>query len=218
MEHYAGPPIHVIAELARQLDDWRAVLPPVLQWTDSERMFVPRTEETIDDAEPAVFSLTPQLDGSRSNYRYNIDISTAHLRTRFYYARFMIYRPFVYKALHFPHLTSMADIECVVTCLESALSWPIIMYPPKAKKRLVPCLFAWTQNSMGILLILRMSLENNLLGRISQERISQRAVEETVMLMLDWLRDAKQEDAVAEWCWNVIQPLYHDLFMPGELN
>ena len=218
MDHFGGPPIPVITELARQLDNWRSVLPQQLQWTDEERMIFPRSENSANDPEPGRFSANPPIKGIDIKYRYNVDITTAQLRTRYYYARFMIYRPFVYKALHYPHLTSAQDVECVVTCLESALSWPVIMYPPKAKKRLVPFLFAWTQNFIGILLILRMSLENNLLGRIIQDRISQTEVEETVRLMLDWVRDAKQEDGVAEWTWKVVQPLYQDLFQPGELN
>lgn len=217
VDHYGGPPIPVIAELSRQLDNWRAVLPTQLQWKDKEKMLLPASGEIFDDSSPAYFSSSP-IRGSGSKYKYNFDITTAQLRTRYYYARFMIYRPFVYKALHYPHLTSAQDIECVVTCLESALSWPITMYPPKAKKRLVPFLFAWTQNFIGILLILRMALKDNLLGRISQDRISQTEVEETVRLMLDWIRDAKQEDGTAEWCWKVVQPLYQDLFQPGELN
>ncbi|KAI9659288.1 MAG: hypothetical protein M1821_001546 [Bathelium mastoideum] len=218
MDHYGIPPIRVIAELSRQLDNWRAVLPGPLQWKEKEDMVLTGIVETMGGLKPAFFSPVPQLSGSRTNYRYNIDIATAQLRTRYYYARFMIHRPFVYKALHFPHLVNKQDIECIVTCLESALGWPIIMYPPKAKKRLVPFFFAWTQNFMGILLILRMSLENNLLGRISRERISQEKVEETVRLMLDWIRDAKQVDAVAVWCWNIVRPLYPDLLLPGELN
>lgn len=35
-------------------------------------------------------------------HKYNLDVVTGQLRTRFYYARFIMYRPFVYKALHFP--------------------------------------------------------------------------------------------------------------------
>ncbi|KAL9068245.1 MAG: hypothetical protein Q9157_006563 [Trypethelium eluteriae] len=214
-EHYGGPPIHVIAELSRQLENWRAVLPNALQWIDEERMVISGSRGTT---QPVLFSFNPPADGSRVNYKYNIDIVTAQLRARYYYARFIIYRPFVYKALHYPYSTSAQDAEGVVTCLESALSWPIIMYPPKAKKRLIPFLFAWTQNIIGILLILRMSLEDNMLGRISRKRIPQVAVEETVKLMLDWIQDVKQEDGAAEWCWQIVQPLYKDLFREGELS
>ncbi|KAL9083779.1 MAG: hypothetical protein Q9165_008389 [Trypethelium subeluteriae] len=214
-EHYGGPPIHVIAELSRQLENWRAVLPNALQWIDEERMVISGSRGA---AQPVLFSFNPPTDGSRVNYKYNIDIVTAQLRTRYYYARFIIYRPFVYKALHYPYSTSAQDAEGVVTCLESALSWPVIMHPPKAKKRLVPFLFAWTQNIIGILLILRMSLEDNVLGRISRKRIPQVAVEETVKLMLDWIQDVKQEDGAAEWCWKIVQPLYKDLFREGELS
>ncbi len=141
-------------------------------------------------------------------HKYNLDVVNAQLRTRFYYARFMMYRPFVYKALHFPELMTADDASCCALAIKSACLWPIAMAPPKNKKRLVPHLFAWTQNFMGILLILRMTTENECLRRICESQVNQEDIRKTVSLMLEWIQDVKQMCGVADWSWRVLEPLY----------
>ena len=141
-------------------------------------------------------------------HKFNLDVVTAQLRTRFYYARFMMYRPFVYKALHFSELMTADNANCCALAIKSACLWSIAMAPPKNKKRLVPHLFAWTQNFMGILLILRMTTENECLRRICESQVSHEDIQKTVTMMLDWIRDVKQLDGVAEWSWRILEPLY----------
>ncbi|KAK4963875.1 hypothetical protein LTR28_004302 [Elasticomyces elasticus] len=82
------------------------------------------------------------------------------------------------------------------------------MAPPKDKKRLVPYLFAWTQNLVGILLILRMTTVNECLGRIASERVNQEEMDFTARMLLDWVRDVRQIDGIAEWAWRLLDP--HD--------
>ncbi|KAL1305957.1 hypothetical protein AAFC00_004095 [Neodothiora populina] len=205
-EDYGGPPVHVIKELARQLESWRSLLPRPLQWSDSDKFDFPVTT-LVTRRSPDTFFVLDQ-GPVPINHRSNLDIITAQLRTRFYYARFMIYRPFVYKALHFPELMSPDDVTCCALAIQSACLWPIAMAPPKNKKRLVPHLFTWTQNFMGILLILRMTTENTCLKGICDERVNREDLEQTASLMLDWLRDIKQVDGIAEWSWKILSPLY----------
>ena len=50
-------------------------------------------------------------------YPYAYDIQVALLRTRYYYAKYIIYRPYVYKALHFPDQMQQEDAEGVAECL-----------------------------------------------------------------------------------------------------
>jgi hypothetical protein len=50
-------------------------------------------------------------------YPYFYDIQVALLRTRYYQAKYMIYRPFVYKALHFPEQMTQEDAEGAAECL-----------------------------------------------------------------------------------------------------
>ncbi|KAI9712057.1 MAG: hypothetical protein M1820_001766 [Bogoriella megaspora] len=218
LEENCGPPLHIIAELARQLDNWRSLLPQPLQWTDDEKLAFSGIEHGGFQSEGAYYHQSPDSGFGDTQYRLNLDINTAQLRTRFYYARFMIYRPFVFKALHSPTLVTTDDVDRIVICMESALHWPIIMAPPKTKKRLVPYLFAWTQNLVGILLILRMTKENNLLKRICDEKIPRDKLDETASMMLEWIRDVKQLDGAAEWSWGFLEPLYANFSLTSHLN
>jgi hypothetical protein len=34
-------------------------------------------------------------------------------------------------------------------------------------------------------------------------------VNESVDLMLDWIRDLKSSDAIAKWCYRILQPMYN---------
>lgn len=119
-----------------------------------------------------------------------------------------MYRPFVYKALHFPELMSEDDETCCALAIKSACSWSILMAPPKDKKRLVPHLFAWTQNFLGVLLILRMTTENDYLGQICQSQVNEGEIQTAASLMLDWIKDVKQLCGIADWAWGILQPLY----------
>jgi hypothetical protein len=33
--------------------------------------------------------------------------------------------------------------------------------------------------------------------------------EETVNMMLDWIRDLRSIDPIARWSWNILQGIYH---------
>lgn len=198
--------MHVIRELARQLDSWRSLLPRSLQWLDSDTLGFPNLDPTSRRPNKSLFS--PDQDPVPIGHKYNLDIVTAQLRTRFCYARFMVYRPFVYKALHFPELMTAEDANCCAIAIQSCCLWPTSMAPPKNKKRLVPHLFSWTQNFMSILLIMRMTQENGVLRQICEEQVNPEDMKCTVTLMLDWIRDSKQVDGVAEWIWRILEPMF----------
>ncbi|KAK3676216.1 hypothetical protein LTR78_003966 [Recurvomyces mirabilis] len=207
-DDYGGPPVAVIREMMRQLDSWRALLPRPLQWSDNDRFEFPATDPMTRRPNEPLFS--PDQGPIPIGHKYNLDVVTAQLRTRFYYARFMMYRPFVYKALHFPELMTEEDGNCCALALKSACLWPLAMAPPKNKKRLVPHMFAWTQNFMGILLVLNMCSVNDCLRQIVDEGtvVSRREIESTIGLLLEWMRDVKQVDGIAEWSWGILEPLY----------
>ena len=133
---------------------------------------------------------------------------TAQLRTRYYYARYLLYRPYVYKALHHPKQMSAEDDDYCVVALFSMYLWPSLMAPPKSKKRLVPHLFAWTQNYLGMLLIFKVMQTSNYTLQMCRERVGAGRIQETVSLMLEWMRDAQQVDGTAEWGWKIVEPLF----------
>jgi hypothetical protein len=35
-------------------------------------------------------------------------------------------------------------------------------------------------------------------------------VDQTVELMIDWIRDLRSVDTIAMWCWKILQIVYHD--------
>ncbi|KAK6425197.1 hypothetical protein LTR95_016297 [Oleoguttula sp. CCFEE 5521] len=205
-DDYGGPPVPVITEMARQLDSWRSVLPRPLQWHDSDMLDFPISNPQARRPNELLFS--PNQGSVPINYKFNLDIVTAQLRTRFYYARFMMFRPFVYKALHFPELMTAEDANYCALAIQSACLWPVSMAPPKNKKRLVPHHFMWTQNFIGILLILRMTREEGVLKQICDERVDYGSIEMTVQLMLGWIRDVRQVDGIAEWSWRILEGLF----------
>ncbi|KAK5108758.1 hypothetical protein LTR62_007818 [Meristemomyces frigidus] len=207
-DDYGGPPVAVIREMVRQLDSWRALLPRPLQWSDSDRFEFPASDPLSRRPNEPLFG--PDQGPIPIGHRYNLDIVTAQLRTRFYYARFMMYRPFIYKALHFPEIMTPDDCNCCALAIKSACAWPLAMSPPKNKKRLVPHLFAWTQNFMGILLVLKMCYGNEFLRQVVDEGgvVGRGEIEETVGLLLEWMRDVRQVDGIAEWSWEILEPLY----------
>ena len=133
---------------------------------------------------------------------------SAHLRSRYYYARFLTYRPFLFKALHSPHPLTEDEQRSAAECLKACLLWPISMDPPKSRKRLVPYLFAWTQNFLVTLLILRLIPTNARLRDITEKYIDPSEVEQTVYLLLDWLRDTRLVDAIANWGWGILEQIY----------
>lgn len=61
---------------------------------------------------------------------------------------------------------------------------------------------------MGILLILRMTRESGVLRQICDESIKPEDLQRTAALMLDWIRDVKQLDGIAEWSWGILEPLF----------
>lgn len=212
-DDYGGPPVAVIREMVRQLDSWRALLPRPLQWSDSDRFDFPTTDPMSRRPNESLFS-TDQ-GPIPIGHKYNLDIVTSQLRTRFYYAKFMMYRLFIYKALHFPELMTPDDTNCAALAIKSACLWPLAMAPPKNKKRLVPHLFAWTQNFIGILLVLRMCSVNECLRQIVDEGgiVGRQEIEKTVHLLLEWVRDVAQLDGIAEWGWGILEPLFYDTKM-----
>lgn len=132
-ENYTGPNALSLKQLASRLAEWRNILPPELQWADDNPTSFPSPQtsspynQMLDpQLSPQQQShLTPQLpplfstnlDDEPAHYPYLYDIHVALLRTRYYYAKYMVYRPFVYKALHFPEMMTPEDIEGVAECL-----------------------------------------------------------------------------------------------------
>ncbi|KAF7905491.1 uncharacterized protein EAF01_006012 [Botrytis porri] len=215
-----------VRQLAFQLTQWRGLLPTALQWAEDEPAsfpYVQTPERDIGNIDPnftsPISQQTPRpalfstdIDEEPVRYPYAYDIQVATLRTRYYYAKYMVYRPFVYKVLHSPELVTPEDAQNVAECLRSCLLWPILLSPPSRCKRLIPYLFTWSQIFLSILLIVHLSKGNLMLKDICDNMCGERyhaEIDDTVSLMLDWIRDLKDVgDPIALWCWNMLEGIY----------
>lgn len=133
-EEFVGPTTTTLKQLAGQLDQWRLLLPRNLRWKESDPASFPLAALQPNYAAPldphfadiprsprpehpgqALFSADLDFENEPLPYVYHIQV--ALLRTRYYYARYMVHRPFVYKALHFPDHMTQEDAEGVAECL-----------------------------------------------------------------------------------------------------
>ncbi|KAI6380797.1 hypothetical protein MCOR25_001470 [Pyricularia grisea] len=220
-----------VKNLVSQVDHWRTMLPAPLRWRETQPGEFPNpslysevhrssvfASASLDVPPPALsssssgFMFTTDLDVAPVTYPYNLDIMTAVLRSRYYYIKLVIHRPYVYKALVNPEHMSGEEAEGAAECLRACLKWPISMSPTCAHKRLIPCLFFWTQNMLGILILLHLSQNTPMLSRIRSTLCGESfelEASETVGLYLDWLRDLKSVDAAAAWAWAIVRAVYN---------
>ncbi|KAK3336255.1 hypothetical protein B0T19DRAFT_34219 [Cercophora scortea] len=231
----SGVSPNTIRQLALQLDQWRGMLPAPLRWEEdspgafpntdpaaySETLYSPggppmspmipmiRTSTNSSATPPLMF--TTDLDAPPIRYPYALDIQVALLRSRYYYTKYLIHRPFIYKALHAPEFMTNDDAVGVAECLKASLKWPVAMSPTCRHKRLVPCLFFFSQNFLGILILLHLSTTVPILIGIRASLCGERFdmdARETVGLYVDWLRDLKSVDSAARWHWELAKVIY----------
>lgn len=124
------PSASSLKQLAESLTQWRGMLPRDLQWAEDDPAAfpspqpppVPSFHQPLDPGlSPQTPSLQPlfttDLDREPVHYSFVYDIQVALLRTRYYYAKYIVHRPYIYKALHFPDQMSQLDAEGVAECL-----------------------------------------------------------------------------------------------------
>lgn len=197
-KQHGGAPFDVVRALAQELDAWRDALPTKLQWSDADKFGFTEADSLSQTAHSSYFNLSKGAGPGEMDH--NVDISVAHLRTCYYQGRFLVHRPFIYKALHQPELLTASDRRFCAFAIESSCHWPTSLAPPKNKKHLLPHLFAWTQNFLAITLILDFCCEQGPLSSICRESgTSEEYIRETVKAMRTWLEDTGQIDGIANW-------------------
>lgn len=129
---FTGSTASSIKQLAGKLAQWRDLLPQELQWSDDNRGSFPTLQPASADSfsrslDPSLspdllstsFALfTTDLDSEPVHYPYIYDVQVALLRTRYYYTKYMVYQPLVYKALHFPERLTEEDARGVAEFLQ----------------------------------------------------------------------------------------------------
>lgn len=123
----AFPNASITAEMHHQLEQWRANLPPTLQFVDSE--------SADDSPSPAHV------------------IAKAMLRSRYLVAKFHIGRPFLYKALHAPEFTNDAEYQEVREGLRGGMFWPTTMGLCTQMLSALPIKFGWCCQCFGQVLL-----------------------------------------------------------------
>ncbi|KAI4714739.1 hypothetical protein J4E89_000420 [Alternaria sp. Ai002NY15] len=121
------PSASLTAEMHHQLEQWRANLPPSLQFSD--------TDNASDSPSPAHV------------------IAKAMLRSRYLVAKFHIGRPFLYKALHAPAFTSDAEYNEVREGLRGGMYWPTTMGLCTQMLSALPIKFGWCCQCFGQVLL-----------------------------------------------------------------
>ncbi|KLU89276.1 hypothetical protein MAPG_08250 [Magnaporthiopsis poae ATCC 64411] len=218
----------ILEELARNLEQWKSLLPPHLRWAESRPEEFPIVDGELYHEMPEDFPMTaapPFVVGTPSRdmftsdlaaqptmYEFNVDVRVAALRSRYYYAKFNIYRQYVFRVLNHPDQISPRDAKGVAECLKACLKWPVSMSPTSRNKRLVPCLFFWTQNMLGMLVLLHLSQSVQVLSTIRHTLCGEDfegEARETVALYIEWIRDLKTVDSAARWAWEIVRAIYN---------
>jgi hypothetical protein len=111
----------LVQELSQQLYSWCTHLPPAIAWDDDQSV------EVMEDIPMSNLNYsTYKQAGADSRMTDVLDfrsVLNAALRTRYKYAEYLIWRPYVFRALHFPGDLSEYDYECCSKALKVSL-WP----------------------------------------------------------------------------------------------
>ena len=99
----------IILEMDRQLEEWRAYLPYSLQWNDGHMREMPNATAHPLTGDP-LFVAGGALELPQGQL-HNLNVSIAVLKSRYLHAKFMIWTPVFYKAVHFPSRLSFWDFE-----------------------------------------------------------------------------------------------------------
>ncbi|KAF7453281.1 C6 zinc finger domain containing protein [Pyrenophora tritici-repentis] len=121
------PSASLTAEMHHQLEQWRANLPPSLQFSDQD--------DASDSPSPAHV------------------IAKAMLRSRYLVAKLHIGRPFLYKALHAPAYTNEAEYDEVRKGLRGGMYWPTTMGLCTQMLSALPIKFGWCCQCFGQVLL-----------------------------------------------------------------
>ncbi|KAF2100765.1 hypothetical protein NA57DRAFT_35977 [Rhizodiscina lignyota] len=197
-----------VTEISNSLESWRRGLPHDLHWKDADRLANLAPSAAASQGTLSYIQSPPDLRSSAMAETIQI----AHFRSWYYYARHMMFRPFLFKALHSPESMTAQDCLLAAHCLQAALLWPIAMQPCANMKRVVPSLFNWTYSFVELLLILRTIRESEMLGSICDQYLDAGELSQTVFALHDWVKDMSQVDGLARWASELMAKLYPELY------
>jgi hypothetical protein len=112
---------HWISEMDHQLEEWRAHLPAQLKWNDGHTAEMPNASDEPSSLDPLFLP-----SGAREmplEQIHNSEVLIAVLRSRYLHAKFVIWLPILYKALHFPNKMTQKDGQDCTTFLKVGCFW-----------------------------------------------------------------------------------------------
>ncbi|OHW90513.1 fungal transcription factor domain-containing protein [Colletotrichum incanum] len=223
----------IVDKLARQLEQWHSSLPGYLSWdrdlpstvyaapelqAPGQSFYVQSmyAAEAMDGLHPVPMTnfIGPDMGNPNANMGYpnSDEVLLAVMRSGYYYLEYLLYRPFAYKVLHeHPDNLTEADLLATTRFLHACVLWPVMIPPTSQHKRMIPCLYFWSQNILGTLIILHLSLVNPTLSSIRQSHCRQGYEQEADLSVewgIAWIRDLKDVDKTARWCWTILKGLY----------
>jgi len=105
-----------ISEMDHQLEEWRAHLPAQLKWNDGHTAEMPNASDEPSSLDPLFLP-----SGAREmplEHIHNSEVLIAVLRSRYLHAKFVVWLPILYKALHFPDKMTQKDGQDCTTFLK----------------------------------------------------------------------------------------------------
>ncbi|XMA13627.1 hypothetical protein WAI453_006418 [Rhynchosporium graminicola] len=213
-EQGRGQSDSVAKELSRQLYDWRAHLPSAIAWADQPMDDIAMSSSDPNNHREASTPLDPALAGM-IDFRTILDAS---LRSRYKYAEYIIWRPYIFRVLHSPQDPAWHDVECCGKAFEACTLWPLTFAIFHSQRRLVPHIYEYTHTFFGILILMHVCSFNQFLGPLLHSMPAAFAPEVSIGLYLSWIRDMKVVHPVARWCWQLLKIVYKDHELVKELD
>jgi hypothetical protein len=110
---------------------------------------------------------------------------------------------------------TVEDCHFCALAIKSICLWPLAKVSLQNRTHLVPHMWDWPQHSTGALLSLDSCSTNDCLRRIIRGGLMEPR-EQTVQLMLESLRNAKQNDRIAERSWNLVRSIFGSRLRSGD--
>ncbi|KAL3422158.1 hypothetical protein PVAG01_06314 [Phlyctema vagabunda] len=197
---------YIMQELSAQLDAWRSHLPAIIAWEEDRDEDVEMADTDMHIHREATTPVDPASTG-KIDFK---SILSSSLRTRYKYAKFIIWRPYVYQVLHFPSNATEHSYVCCQKAIKAYCLWPLTFATFQPQRRLIPHLYEYTHTFFTILILVHVSSFSPILGPMLQSPPVAQEIELSITLYLGWIRDMKSVHPVARWCWHLLKGIYKD--------
>lgn len=189
------------SDLILDLDAWRLTLPMPLRWADDGRY----SHNALSPNWPLGTPPSPETDIRMRLSDTCLNIGLANLQTRYYQARSLLLRPYLYRMMFGPLSPRSNDRVHCGQALQSMLWWPLFVAPSKDMKRLVPHHSTWTQGAIDNLRLFALIRHNDGLKRLCEECVDLRLLRATVAHNICWLADLSFMNGLAGWAWELLR-------------